>query len=149
LQESLNGLLSTPYGFGIFFVSLWCLVCFLISFTGGWYSLSRRFSAQTVPYGEKRSAGPLFYSVQMRLRTNYGSVVRLTAASDALYVSILFPFRVGHPPLAIPWNEITLRRTSFLWQRFVVLTLGSAEQIPMRISERMARNLGILERIRD
>jgi hypothetical protein len=29
----------------------------------------------------------------------------------------------------------------------VVLTLGEQERIPMRISERMARKLGILERV--
>jgi hypothetical protein len=71
----------------------------------------------------------------------------MTAASDALYLSVLFPFRIGHPPLRIPWDEIRMRRTKFLWRRLVLLTLGNQEQIPMRISERMARNLGILDRV--
>jgi hypothetical protein len=38
-----------------------------------------------------------------------------------------------------------LDKTKFLWQRYVVLTLGQQEHIPMRISERLARNLGILD----
>jgi hypothetical protein len=54
---------------------------------------------------------------------------------------------VGHPPLRIPWNEIQFGRAKFLWLKFVVLTLGNEENIPMRISERMARKLGILERL--
>jgi hypothetical protein len=59
----------------------------------------------------------------------------------------MFPFRIGHSPLRVPWDEIRIRRTKFLWWRLVLLTLGNQEQIPMRISERMARNLGILDRV--
>lgn len=145
MREDLSGFLGTPYGFLIFFVCLWCFICFFISILGGWFSLSRRFRAHTMPYGETKSAGPLFYGVKMRLRVSYGNVIRLTVATDALYISILFPFRIGHPPLCIPWSEIQMRRTTFLWLRFAVLTLGEKERIPLRISERMARKLGILE----
>jgi hypothetical protein len=144
----LQDFLDSPYGFGIFFVVFWCFICFLISLLSGWFSLSKRFRKQSEPYGETRTAGPLFYSVRMRFG-NYGNSIRLTAAEDALYASVLFLFRVGHPPLRIPWSEIQFRRRKFLWMRSVVLTLGDRERIAMRISERMARKLGILERIAD
>jgi hypothetical protein len=81
----------------------------------------------------------------MRFRIGYGNVIRLTAAEDALYLSILLLFRIGHPPLRIPWQDVQFGRSKFLWQQYVVLTLGKQERIPMRISERMARKLGILE----
>lgn len=123
------------------------LVCFLISVFSGWHSLSSRFWAQSEPYGETYSAGPYFYTVHMRYWVHYNNVVSITAATDALYLSVMFSFRVGHPPLRIPWNEIRLSRTRRLWWRYVVLTLGDQEHIPMRISQRMARNLGILDRI--
>ena len=71
----------------------------------------------------------------------------MTSAQDALYLSVLFLFRLCHPPLRIPWNEIRLSRTRRFWRTYVVLTLGEQEQISMRISERMAQNLGILDRI--
>jgi hypothetical protein len=134
------------YVYPIFFGTLWCVVCYLISVLSGWHALVRRFCAHTEAYGDAKSAGPFFYGVQMRFSSNYSSVIRLTAASDALFISILFPFRVGHPPLSIPWNEITFSKTIVLWRRYLVLTLGREEQIPMRISERMARELGVLER---
>jgi hypothetical protein len=82
----------------------------------------------------------------MRGWSHYSSVIRLTAATDALYVSVLFPFRIGHPPLRIPWDEIQFGRTKFFFRSYIVLTLGNQEKIPMRISLRMARNLGILDR---
>lgn len=129
-------------------VVVWlCFICFLISLFSGWHSLSKHFRAQSEPYGQTRSAGPLFYTVYMRFWGHYSSIIRMTAADDALYLSVLLPFRPGHPPLCIPWNEITFGKNKFLWKSYVVLTLGNAERIPLRISERMARNLGILERL--
>ncbi len=144
--NAFSDFLSTPWGFAVFFVTLWCAVCFLISFMTGWFSLGRRFKRQSDPYGETRSAGPFFYTIYMRWWGHYSSVIRLVAASDALYASVLFPFRIGHPPLRIPWDEIRFGRTKRFFLTYIVLTLGNEEQIPMRISLRMARNLGILDR---
>ena len=148
MQASQNGLLfSTPYAFPIFFVTLWCVVTFAISLASGWFALSRRFTKQSDPYGETRSAGPFFNSVYTRFWTRYSGIVRMVAAKDALYLSVLFPFRIGHPPLCIPWKEIEIGRTKYFFRRYVVLTLGEQERIPFRVSERMARKLGILERL--
>jgi hypothetical protein len=140
---------GSPLLFIAFFAALWALICVVISFLGGWHALSRRFGAQSEAYGENRSAGPFFYGVQMRFRVGYNSVIRMTAAADALHLSVLFPFRIGHPPLCIPWTEITMHKATFLWMPFVVLTLGKQERIPMRISGRMAGKLGILEKLPD
>jgi hypothetical protein len=125
---------------------VWCAICFFISLLTGWFDLSRRFKRQSDPYGETKSAGPFFYTVYMRLWSRYSSSIRLIAASDALYLSVLFPLRIGHPPLRIPWDEIRFSRTKFFFRTYIVLTLGNEEKIPMRISLRMARNLGILDR---
>jgi hypothetical protein len=81
----------------------------------------------------------------MRFWGDYTNIIQIFAEPEALYLSVFTPFRVGHPPLNIPWNEITLSRTRRFWRRYVVLTLGEHERIPMRISERMAHKLGILE----
>jgi hypothetical protein len=130
----------------IIFIAFWCAIGYLVSFLTGWLALARRFKKQSEPYGEIRSAGPFFYTVYMRFWGHYSSVIRLTAASDALYASVLFLFRIGHPPLRIPWDEIRFGRTKFFFRTNIVLTLGNAEKIPMRISLRMARNLGSLDR---
>jgi hypothetical protein len=65
---------------------------------------------------------------------------------DALYASVLFPLRIGHPPLRIPWDEIQFARTKFFFRSYIALTLGNQERILMRVPLRMARNLGILDR---
>lgn len=148
--HSISEVFATPLGlacYAVFFVAVWCVALSLISVMTGWHALSKRFKKQSEPYGDSKTAGPFFYSVYMRFWGHYSSVIRMTAAGDALYISVMFPFRIGHPPLRVPWDEIRMRRTKFLWRRLVLLTLGDQEQIPMRISERMARNLGILDRV--
>ncbi|MGA2906947.1 MAG: hypothetical protein ABSE36_04550 [Terracidiphilus sp.] len=147
--NSLSAFFATPLGvacYAIFFVAVWYAALSLIGILSGWHALSRRFKQETGPYGEIGTVGPFFYSIYMRFWCHYSSVIRLIAASDGLYASVSFPFRIGHPPLRIPWVEIQMRKTMFLWRRLVLLTLGNEEQIPMRISERMTRNLGILDR---
>ncbi len=137
----------TPYGVAVFIAILWCAICYFVSFVAGWYSLSKRFRAQAEPYGDMKTAGPFFYTVYVRFWGHYNSTIRMTAAADALYLSVLFFFRIGHPPLRIPWNEIQMSKTTYFFRPYVVLTLGEQERIPMRIPMRMAKNLGILDRV--
>jgi hypothetical protein len=132
--------------FPVFFACVWVFACIVVGIISGWHSLAKRFSSNSAPYGETKTVGPFFYSIYTRFWGHYSSVIRLTAADDALYLSVLSLFRAGHPPLRIPWMEITFGTSKLLWKRYIVLTLGNEEQIPMRISERMARNLGILQR---
>jgi hypothetical protein len=151
MQASTIGFfMSSPLGvacYAVFFIAVFSITGFGIATLTGWSALAKRFRAGPGPYGECKTAGPFLYTVYLRYWTHYSSVIRLTAAADAMYLSVLLPFRIGHPPLRIPWDEIQFGRARRLWRNYVVLTLGSAEQIPMRIPERMARNLGILERV--
>ena len=71
--------------------------------------------------------------------------MRMTTAEYGLYLSMSFFSRLAHPPLAIPWNEIQIHPGRFLWIRQFVLTLGNKERIPLRISERIAYELGIID----
>ena len=128
-------------------VGIFCFTSYLSSVFTGWHKLSKRFRAQSEPYGATRSAGPFPYTVYTRYWSHYSSIIRFTAADDALYLSVFFLLRVGHPPLSIPWSEIKIGRTTCFWQQFILLTLGEQERIPMRISERMALKLGILDRL--
>ena len=147
MQESSNSFVSSPFGLAIIFAILWCGICFVTSFISGWYTLSRRFCRQSEPYGDNRSAGPFFYTIYTRFWSRYSSIIRLTAADDALYLSVLFFFRIAHPPLRIPWAEIKIGKTKYFWRPFILLTLGERERIPMRIPARMARKLGIMDRL--
>jgi hypothetical protein len=128
-------------------LAVFCFVSLLSSVLSGWHTLSKRVRAESEPYGATKSAGPFPYTVYTRYWSHYSFIIRMTAAEDALYLSVLLILRIGHPPLRIPWNEIQLSKTTYFMQPLILLTLGEQERIPMRISERMARKLGIPERI--
>jgi len=125
---------------------LWCLRCDLGGLTSGWNALSLRFTACSEPQGQPLHAGAFFDSVYWRLSTRYGASVKMTAASDALYLSVPSISRLGHPPLCIPWNEVTVGRTDRPRSFMVALSLGKEEHILLRISERRAAKLGFFER---
>ena len=133
--------------FPVAFVLFWIFICLVISVMSGWLALAESFIQQSEPCGQIKTAGPFFYVVYMRYWCHYSSVIRMTAADDAFYLSVLAIFRAGHPPLRIPWNEIHFSSTNLFLRTHIVLTLGNQERIPMRISERMASKLGILERV--
>jgi hypothetical protein len=148
--NGIGSFFGTPVGiacWAVFSLVVGYLTLNLVSTVSGWHALSKRFKQQSAPYGEIKTAGPFFYTVYMRFWGHYSSVIRLSAASDGLYASVLFLFRIGHPPLRIPWEEIKFGKAQWFFRTYIVLTLGNEEMIPMRISQRMARNLGILDRV--
>ncbi len=61
-----NDSLVSDLGVTLFCIIGVCAVGLLISFQSGWFALGRRFKRQSDPYGETKSAGPLFYTVYMR-----------------------------------------------------------------------------------
>jgi len=75
----------------------------------------------------------------MRWGANYKSCLTIGADSAGLYLSPLFFFRIGHPPLCIPWTEISFRgRRKILFIEFVELEFGREEQIPFLIRAGLA-----------
>jgi len=113
----------------------------------GWHKLAKRFRTELSPYGETRSVGPWLLTVHTRYGGTFSSGLRMIAASDALYLSLILIYRLAHPPLRIPWEEITLERKRSFFRNFIVIRMGREEQIPFRISERAASKLGLLERM--
>jgi hypothetical protein len=61
--------------FPFLFIAFWILISLLISVVSGWHTLARRFTADSGPYGETRTAGLFFYSVYTRFWTHYSSVI--------------------------------------------------------------------------
>lgn len=94
------------------FLVFWCALSFFIAALGGWLLLGGRYH-RTEPY-----SGPTqsFVSGQMRWLVNYGSCLRVGADPQGLFLAVAFPFRVGHPPLFIPWSDMTVAPSSHFLQ---------------------------------
>lgn len=102
-----------PVMLGVAFPVVWTTVLMLLSRIGGWAALAARYP------DDRRERGATY-----RLRTvavgavNYGSCVTLRVCESGLGISVMFPFRIGHRPLFIPWGQfhgaVVTRRWLFI-----------------------------------
>jgi hypothetical protein len=86
--------------FALFFVTLWCAVCFLLSRMSGWALLAKRFRADSL----RPEHTWIWQSARMRWSCNYNRCLTFGADPSGLYLSIMVLFRIGSPPLLIPWS---------------------------------------------
>lgn len=122
-------------------IILWCLQSYLSSIASGWQSLIPRFASTSEYLGETLTIRRFPREICMRWGIDYTNVVQLAPDEDGLHLSAFLPFRIGHPPLLIPWREIHEKTVDGLWRSYVLLILGNTERIPMRISKRLANDL--------
>lgn len=115
------------------FIAVWCGIVFLLSLVSGWRELSQYYGS-TAPFN-----GPRFWfqSVSMRLRVGYNNCLIVGANTEGLYVSILFPFRIGHPPLLFPWVDISVAEKRGFLLRGFELRFNRCPSIPFVISKRL------------
>jgi hypothetical protein len=115
------------------FVGVLCVSLPLVSLLGGWRRLSEFFPAANPPEGTRFR----MQSGSIGL-VNYSSCLTIYSNDDGVYLSTLWPFRLGHPPLLIPWGEIHDVTTSrFLWMEDAVFQVGSPTVAKMRLSKKV------------
>src|SRR6185312_6478184 len=113
----------------IWFAAVWCLACVSLSRANAWRQLSRHFRTQA-PFPAARWT---FQSGYMRYRVRMGNVLTVGADCHGLYLAVLPLFRLGHPPLLIPWSEIEVSRTRILFRDMVRFELGKELGVPLSI----------------
>src|ERR1700737_4025492 len=93
-----------PPFFVLLFVGTWALTLHVLGIISGWALLAKRF----------RSTGMLcgyswpFRSARMRFLVQYRNCLSVGADESGLYVAVFPLFRFGHPPLLIPWSEVSV-----------------------------------------
>jgi hypothetical protein len=85
----------------VYFVTMWCAVCLFISFHGGWRRLAQRYPARQPPSGTRYSTewGGVDFA-------HYHGFLTIHASPEGIFISVWPPFRLGHPPIFIPEDEI-------------------------------------------
>jgi hypothetical protein len=121
----------------IYLLFQWLLVSTIISFVGGWFSLSKVYRIR-VPFDGAKWGGQ---SGRMRGLANYNNVLTVGASQRGLYLASMFLFRFMHPPLLVPWTEIKVRRSNGWVFEYVTFTMGHELAIPLRIREKLAAKL--------
>jgi len=116
---------------------VWVGALHLLARVGGWASLARVYRLEDSFAGDRWR----FQSGQMRWATNYGSILTVGANRRGLYLAVFLPFRFGHPPLFIPFADIsagTMRGRAFAHYE---LGFRRVPGIPFRVSERLGRRI--------
>ena len=122
----------------LFFIILWIAVCKILSAIGGWRMLAWDYRSHSEFNGQKlwfRSAG-------LRRWTNYSNCITVGANKYGLYMAILPIFRIGHPPLFFPWQDISTEAGSRrFFGRFVRFTFAKQLEVPVIFPERLAARI--------
>jgi hypothetical protein len=130
--------------FAVFFLMAWLLGALGVSFLGGWADLARVYRSPSPFEGQRWK----FQSAYLRFWANYSNCLTVGVNPQGLYLAVWFPFRIGHPPLLIPWQDLSVReRKVFLWKGSE-LRFRQAPSVQLRLgkplSQRVAASAGPL-----
>lgn len=105
----------------------------MISRMGGWHRLAERFATNEPPAGQR-----FFMQSASFGNASYSYCLMIYVSEQGLYLSLMWPFRFGHPPLLIPWREIQeVGRHRYLWMDRIVVEIGSPSLATINLSKKL------------
>lgn len=115
------------------FVLIWSGVVYLLAWLGGWRRLARLYRTANTPKG-----APLGTFWAMVGPVNHKGTLHIQPAPEGLYLSTMALFRMGHPPLLIPWHAIKRHDVEQLsLVKWVALELGNPKITTLRLPSAM------------
>jgi hypothetical protein len=124
-----------PLLFVVLNISLvYVTVSIVISYVGGWASLAKRFRFR----GEFPGSRWRGQSGQMRWIAGYRNCLTVGANKNGLYLATFPFFPLGHPPLLIPWSEVSHSKRRMLFVPMVRFELGREIAVPFWVRETLA-----------
>jgi hypothetical protein len=123
--------------FPVYFVGMWLLVSAISSYTSGWSLLAGRYRLTSIYLGRRWP----WQSGQMRWCTNYGNCLTLGCDEMGLYLAVMPLLRFHHPPLLVPWTDVSVSYKRRLFWDFVRLGLGRDPEIPLLLRPKIAEKL--------
>lgn len=118
-------------------VGFLAVVLFLIGRISGWATLANFYRASGEFFGPTWK----FQSGQLRWRMGYNNCLTLGANHSGIYLSVFFLFRIGHPSLFIPWEEISINTQKNFWGRYMEFRFKQAQRIPLRVNLQLGEKI--------
>ena len=118
-------------GYALWFVLLWVIILWVSAYATGWRQLMGVYPKRSLQF-------PTCWQGQhltLRKWGNYGGIVATCADGESVTFDLPRLFRIGHNPITIPWNEITVVATH---KRSVKFQTQRAPTIPLSISRDLA-----------
>lgn len=121
-------------GFPVFFLG----IIFFLSRIGGWASLASHYGYDGPKSGMGKSALRKFRSLSLvRLKflpCNYGNIINMYVDDQALYLSTMKVFAIGHSPLRIPFQDITLSHKKVFFVNVARLHVSKISELEIRMA---------------
>jgi hypothetical protein len=124
---------QTPLEFVASFVVMWVAMSLLLANLSGWRRLAEYHRAVAPFVGRTWR----FESASFRRFVHYGNILTFGANSEGLYIAVLFPFRIAHPPLLIPWALVRRVSPSFFHLFSTPFELGAEPRVRIAIKKRL------------
>lgn len=88
--------------FPIFFIGMWCMVGYKIA-QHGWSDFAKLYRVNKLPQG------PTYWmqSGSFNWQGSYARAINIVISPEGIGFSMIFLFRCGHPPLLVPWSNVT------------------------------------------
>lgn len=129
--------LLNPILIPLYFAGFWIFISFLISLIGGWHELARVYAAEQPFEGE----GWSMQDAGLRFFTSYHNVLKIGANADGFYMAVFPLFRVGHPPLFIPWRDISIQKAKSFWVPVYKFEFRQVPSVPLRLREKLGKKV--------
>ena len=123
--------------FPVLFVPMWVLVCLLVARIGGWSLLAEIYRSSEPFEGSKWR----FQSAQMRWWMNYNNCLTVGTNSRGLYLATFLLFRPGHPPLFVPWTDVSVNRRPGILFTYWDFRFRRAPDLSFRINDRLKERI--------
>ncbi len=132
-----DALRTLPWLFLVGFVALWLLIFRVAAWWGGWNLLAQSYPAGLPLTGERLR----MRSAQLRAGCNYNNCITFVSSAAGLQLSMPLPFRFAHPPVFLPWSELSARREQRWLVELVVLRARRVPDVPIKLRARLAERL--------
>ena len=130
--------MSDAAGALVLFAALWATICVVLSRSGGWHALASHYRATTPFLGTRLR----FRSAQLGGWVGYNGSLTVGANREGLYLAVWPIFRIGHPPLFVPWSDGRASAEKRWVFEIAALRFAAEPAALLRISRRLAERLG-------
>ncbi len=129
----------------IIFISLPLIVLFLLTHLSGWHKLAEKYGYQATFSGKKFSMCTGFVGM-----VRYKNCLTIGVSQEGLYLNVFFVFRLGYPPLLIPWSDISrFEEKKQWWLTYYLLDVGYPKLTSLKLPARIfTTHPEILERLK-
>lgn len=120
----------------VLIVGFWLALCAIIAWLGGWARLADRYRLWTTFEGTR------FGGQSAALGwTSYGGVLTFGVDGRGLYLAVFPLFRFAHPPLFVPWSDVSAHEVRGRWLRSVEFRFAQCPELRLSIARSLADRL--------